>query len=195
VVLVNLSGAKVFANRQARDAFVANDGLTLGRGSSLRAAMAEEQAGLDRLIGRAALAGAGRGSGAGGVMLVSRPSGARSYQVLVAPVGSLLRWHQPDAVAIVLFGDPDRTPPVASEVLARLYGLTAAEAAVAVAIARGEELSDIAAARGVSLNTVRTHLYRALTKTDTRRQTDLVRLLLRGPLAALATPMSPAPRA
>jgi DNA-binding CsgD family transcriptional regulator len=47
----------------------------------------------------------------------------------------------------------------------------------------GFDLREIAQRSGRSFNTVRTHLARLLAKTDTRRQSDLVRLLARLPLA------------
>ena len=47
----------------------------------------------------------------------------------------------------------------------------------------GFDLREIAERSGRSFNTVRTHLARLLAKTDTRRQSDLVRLLARLPQA------------
>jgi DNA-binding CsgD family transcriptional regulator len=192
VVLVERGGRQCFVNRSAQRLLASADGLRHERGR-LCAANADESRALAKLLDDAALAGAGVGMSAGGTMLVSRPSGARHYTLLVAPVGSELRVHEPRGVAMVLVGDPDASPMPAEQALVTLYGLTAAEAKVAVALAHGEELSTIAEERGISLATVRTQLYRALAKTGTRRQTDLVRLLLRGPLAALASPL-PTPR-
>jgi DNA-binding CsgD family transcriptional regulator len=61
--------------------------------------------------------------------------------------------------------------------LRRLYGLTAAEAAVAVQIARGEGLQAAADNLRVTLPTVRTHLQRVFAKTQTRRQAELTRVI------------------
>ena len=50
---------------------------------------------------------------------------------------------------------------------------------------------DVAENLGVTLSTVRTHLQRAFEKTDTRRQSELVRLLLAHRLPAeLARPQA-----
>lgn len=62
-------------------------------------------------------------------------------------------------------------------ILRGLFDLTAAEAAVAAALARGLDLKDIAAERGVGLTTVRTHLARVFDKTGTGHQAQLVALL------------------
>lgn len=66
------------------------------------------------------------------------------------------------------------------------YGCTPAEAQVALALSRGEDLRAIAEAREVALGTVRNQLKRAMQKTRTRRQPELVALILRtaGPLFA-----------
>jgi DNA-binding CsgD family transcriptional regulator len=63
----------------------------------------------------------------------------------------------------------------------RLLGLTEAEAKIAVALARGVPLPEIARRMGVQDNTVRWHLKQIYTKTGTHGQVDLVRLLLTGP--------------
>ena len=73
---------------------------------------------------------------------------------------------------------PGRASPLAPEQLARLFGLTRAESAVALALARGKTLDEYAAEAGVLISTVRTHLRAIFDKTYTRRQADLVRLLL-----------------
>src|SRR5690348_11800972 len=80
--------------------------------------------------------------------------------------------------AIVFIRDAEQSTP-SIEALRGLFGLTAAEAGVALAIAKGRSLDAIAASHRVSLNTARTHLKNILSKTGTRRQAELVALLLR----------------
>ena len=74
--------------------------------------------------------------------------------------------------------DPEHVPTPDGLVLMRAYGLTASEADIAVALARGDTLSDIADTRCVSIHTVRAQVKQVLSKTSTRRQSALVRLLL-----------------
>jgi len=64
-------------------------------------------------------------------------------------------------------------------VLASLLLLTQAEAKVAHALTVGHSTAEIAARMGVQVNTVQTHIKRALQKTGLRRQTELVSLILR----------------
>ena len=57
------------------------------------------------------------------------------------------------------------------------YGLTSAEANVAMRLAKGQTPSDIAAERDTSINTVRTQIKKILTKTDSSGVADMVRTL------------------
>jgi DNA-binding CsgD family transcriptional regulator len=59
----------------------------------------------------------------------------------------------------------------------RLLGLSAAEIAVAEALAAGLSLREIAEAKGRSLHTVRNQVRSILEKTDTRRQAELISVL------------------
>ena len=61
----------------------------------------------------------------------------------------------------------------------RRYRWTRSESDTAARIASGETVAAIAAARGVSVETVRSHLKAAKRKAGVSRQSDLVRLLLR----------------
>jgi DNA-binding CsgD family transcriptional regulator len=65
------------------------------------------------------------------------------------------------------------------ERLRRLYGLTEAETEVAIDLATGRALAEIAAARGTSIDTVRSQVKAALAKTNSRRQADLAALVNR----------------
>jgi DNA-binding CsgD family transcriptional regulator len=64
------------------------------------------------------------------------------------------------------------------EAMARQFGLSPAELRVLAAVVEvGGSVPDVAEVLGVSEPTVKTHLRRLFGKTDTRRQTDLVRLV------------------
>lgn len=91
-----------------------------------------------------------------------------------------LPWLQP--CAIVMARDPEGHR-LSRRVLMQLFGLTPAEAGVAQALAHGDAPEDIAAALGVSIHTVKTHLHRLFRKTGTRRQGELVALLHGAPAA------------
>jgi DNA-binding CsgD family transcriptional regulator len=63
--------------------------------------------------------------------------------------------------------------PDVERILRSGFGLTQAEARVALAITRGESLNEIARARGVTVATARTQLKSVFSKTQTHRQAEL----------------------
>ncbi|HZZ94341.1 MAG TPA: hypothetical protein VFE23_17400 [Usitatibacter sp.] len=65
----------------------------------------------------------------------------------------------------------------AARTLAQRYRLTPAETALALALAAGQSLGEVSAARGVLLSTSRTQLKSLLGKTGCRRQAELVMLV------------------
>jgi len=69
-----------------------------------------------------------------------------------------------------------------------LYGLTRSEAQIVARLARGQTLEDIASTRGQQLNTIRTQVKSVFRKTNTRRQSDVIKLVLSGPAVITATP-------
>ena len=82
-----------------------------------------------------------------------------------------------DLGALVLFWDPQVTPVLPASMLRQLFGLTPAEASIALATCEGQAPAAIAARRRCSLSTVRTLLGRVFSKCGVKRQADLVRLL------------------
>ena len=113
-------------------------------------------------------------------------SSASQLSVLVAPLPGAHPFPLEEvATAILLVADPEQVRPAADGHLRALYGLTKAEARVAQTLLDADRLADVADSLGVTLSTVRTHLQRAFDKTDTRRQSELVRLLLAHRLPAI----------
>ena len=82
-----------------------------------------------------------------------------------------------DVVALLLY-DPERRLLPNDQLLLEVFGLTRGEARVAILLAAGRDLEDIARALGVSLNAVKFHLKSIYAKTATHRQSEVVSLLL-----------------
>ncbi len=80
--------------------------------------------------------------------------------------------------AIVVLRDPDRRASVSAEVVAQLFGLTPAEAALATLLAQGFDIDEAAETLGIRRNTARSQLQSIFTKTNAKRQSELVRLIL-----------------
>lgn len=169
----------VLRNRGADRILALKDGLSIDRNGP-SADDARENASLQNLIADA-IERVGRDTSmTTGFLAVSRPSGKRAFAVMVAPlltgVLSVLR----DAAVAILVADPDAGRVADPEVLHALYSLTHSEAELVRLLAQGLSLEEAADARGVSMNTARSHLKHAFAKTGTSRQGELVRLLLSG---------------
>lgn len=82
-------------------------------------------------------------------------------------------------LVLVAATDPASTHPIEARVIGDLCGLTPAEAQTARMVLAGGTPKTIARALGVSLATVKTHLHRVFTKTETAGQADLARRLAR----------------
>ena len=84
-------------------------------------------------------------------------------------------------VLIGLIADPDARINAAMPVLRELFGLGAAEAEIACALARGLDPEGIARLRSTSLATVRTQLKSITAKMGCSRQTEIVRIVMSVP--------------
>lgn len=81
------------------------------------------------------------------------------------------------AVCIIIT-DPETRTSLPSDRLRSAFGLTEAEAMLAALLATGEELRSAAAKLGITYGTARARLSEIFQKTDTRRQSELVSVLL-----------------
>lgn len=66
--------------------------------------------------------------------------------------------------------------------MSQLFGLSRGEAELAIGVAAGHELSELAEQRKVAMSTVRTMFKRALEKTGLRKQAALAGLVSRVPV-------------
>lgn len=176
VAVVGRDGRVLRLNSAAEAIVARGDGLCVCSGR-LHASAPHVDGLLDRMVHRA-LDGAVEEPVTGGCVSVSRPAGRRSYLVRAIPLIDDTP-EEPPSTALVVIVDPDVSPAPDSDVLRHMYGLTRAEAEVALRVLDGKGLMPIAEELGVSLTTVRTHLQHVFDKTGTHRQAELVRLLLR----------------
>ena len=75
--------------------------------------------------------------------------------------------------------DSDRNHDAPEDILKRLYGLTLTESKLALALLHGQGLQQAARQTDMKINTARTHLKHLFGKTGTKRQAELVRLLIK----------------
>ena len=92
----------------------------------------------------------------------------------------------PRGGGIVFLYDMEEATALPAECLTQLFGLTPAEAGLALEVVRGGSSESMACRLGISVNTVNTHLRRIFDKTSTHRQADLLKLLLALSMVQLA---------
>ncbi|HET6467359.1 MAG TPA: helix-turn-helix transcriptional regulator [Geminicoccaceae bacterium] len=176
-------GARILdMNATARAILDDADGIGL-RGSQLRIDDPATHRALARLID-----GASRGlaDGFGSVVQVPRPSGRTPYVLSVTRCFTdLAELLGRPAAALLSIADPARAVAASPAALRALWDLTASEAQIAIALARGLRLDEIAAQSRISRETARVHLKRILAKTGAHRQSELVRMIVGGPEAVL----------
>lgn len=179
VLLLDAAGHPLAVNRAAEALLAAGDTLRTGR-DGIRAVLPVETAALQRLVARAATSGPGGASD--GVINLSRPPPRRPLNVLVAPLrGGPLRGAARRAAVVMFVTDPERLPSPSIEGVQRWLGLTRAEAALVAELLRGRRVEEAADTLAISSHTARTQLKRALAKTGTGRQAELLRLALSAP--------------
>jgi DNA-binding CsgD family transcriptional regulator len=185
IVLLDKGGNTVFANRAARDMATRNDAFAIER-DGVRALRNGDGKSLQALIAEAAEQAVGPAPGQTGVLRLTRRSGKRDYVIVVARLPRRYGVFAPWAAAIcLLIFDPDARPELPQDLLQRVYGLTTAEARIAVKLLSCGTLEAAAKDLGVAITTARFHLASVFRKTGTERQTDLIRLLMSIPWPAI----------
>jgi DNA-binding CsgD family transcriptional regulator len=191
VLVLDAGGRIVVRNRVADRLLAETDALRPGiEGHGIEHATSE------RL--RRALVGAARSgveAGAPSVTWLPRPGVGRPLEVVAfGCCGDLGGTHERASVVFVV--DPERGLEIPTGILRRLFGLTSAEASLACEIVAGRTVEQAAERLGVSHETARSRLKLVFLKTNTHRQSELLRRVLSGVAPILAgAPKADLPRA
>ena len=176
IVQLDGRGRIVAANDRARDLLRTGDGL-FDEGGLLCARTPEDNAELQGLLTKA-LPRFG-GQGAGGSTMVRRSAALPPLVLHVNPVGrqetDFRVWP---VAALVLVVDPASHFRIDPGVAVAALGLTRMESHVAVLLAEGMTVREVAAATGRKESTIRSHVKHMFARHGLSRQTDLVRLVL-----------------
>jgi DNA-binding CsgD family transcriptional regulator/tetratricopeptide (TPR) repeat protein len=165
-----------FTNLAAERMLCERDGLhsAAGRLSAVRPSDARR---LQEMIRAAALSD---GESGRGYMALGTPSRSRPLSVTVAPLRSDRTRGFGEGFSILLrVTDLDAGPRLTVQRLRDLFGLTPAEARLALALVEGLPPAQAAARFGLSRNTVQAQLARIFEKTGVARQSGLMRLMMR----------------
>ena len=176
IVQLDGRGRIVAANDRARDMLRGGDGL-FDEDGFLCARRPEDNADLQGLLTRA-LPPFGA-QGAGGSMMMKRSAALPPLVLHVNPVGRQeTDYHLWPVAALVLVVDPASHIRIDPAVAAAALGLTGMESRVAVLLAEGMNVREVAAATGRGESTIRSHVKQMFAKHGLSRQAELVRLVL-----------------
>ena len=175
VIYLDQHGGIMEANDRARDLLRRGDGLS-DQGGLLQATVPTEQDQLARMVAHALPAA---GTPVSGSMLLRRASLLPRFVVHVTPVGRpQLDFGARRVAALVLLVEPTYQPRLDPDFVARTLDLTPAESHIAVWLAEGRSVRDIAVTTGRQEGTVYWHMKQIYHKLALSRQADLVRLML-----------------
>jgi DNA-binding CsgD family transcriptional regulator/PAS domain-containing protein len=173
IALIRADGSIAYANGSFQAIARAGDGLRITK-NALEFTFAAARSRFDAAIaGILALRG-GVVHASGADFAVARPSAAPPYVFSVRPLLSRNQRASRPAVAIVYIRNPSNQGSDDVALLRELFGLTNAEAGVALALRQGISLGDYGRSQGVSQNTVYTHLRRIREKTGCHRLPELI---------------------
>jgi DNA-binding CsgD family transcriptional regulator len=174
IVLLDRHKRVVFANQRAATLDAQCDGISLCA-SGIALTRTSDNTRLQGLIGRTLSPGESPGSS----MRALRPSGKPPYGLLVAAVPTRDRTPSTLRPAVcVLITDPDGNRVLSVDRLREAFDLTEGESRLAARLAAGEGLRSAAQSMGITYGTARARLAEIFQKTETRRQGQLITLLL-----------------
>jgi DNA-binding CsgD family transcriptional regulator len=201
IILSDAQARVIYVNPAAQRILDKSDGLSVGRAGSLISTLRDQTIQLRTLVKSAAetalrssrTVGISRNvSPGGGAMRLVRPSGMGALEMLVSPLRAVVPMSgssvEGRASVMISLVDPEAGIAVDAAALRQMYGLTAAEARLALQLLDGKDLTAAALAMEVSIHTVKTLLKRAFERTGTHRQTEFVAKILGSPLGLVRTP-------
>jgi DNA-binding CsgD family transcriptional regulator len=176
LIFLGATGEVVLMNSRAEWVLNLKDGLLLTTGK-LTAAVYAESVRFQAMIRAAAQTGSGKGFSAGGTILISRKKG-RPLSITAAPLREFSPGLSQRPAAVLFVSDPDQNVELPVDLLRRCYRLTPAETRLAVVLLEGHSLKEAADSGRVTHNTAKSQLKSIFLKTDVKRQSELIRLLL-----------------
>jgi len=117
---------------------------------------------------------------------ITHPDIESPLPLLVTPMHASLITSDLDfeaAKVAVFISDPNLQQPISVDNLVSVYSLTPSEAQVAISLANGHSIDEIARSSSHSAHTIRSQLKSVFRKTGVSRQSELIKLLLTGPFA------------
>jgi DNA-binding CsgD family transcriptional regulator len=178
VALVDAKSTIMATNAIGREILAAGDGLKAANGR-LTAGNADMARALEAHVRAAAEAQTQPSHEHGQPLAVGRDGNPSPLTVIIHPGPPAKPMNTPlRRSAIVVMRDPDRRASVSAHVVGQLFSLTPAEATLATLLAQGADLDEAATELGIRRNTARSQLQSIFMKTNAKRQSELVRMIL-----------------
>ena len=178
IFVLDEKGYVLFANRAAAALAASDEGVVLSSEGLSLVVRADDRK-LQALIGRASTARGPDRVASGGAMRALRRSGKRPFSILVSPLShTALTVTTVKPSVCVIVADAAKDVALPENLLRGLWGMTSSEARLAARLAAGDELKTAAGELGIAYSTARTQLAAIFRKTETRRQGELVKVLL-----------------
>ncbi len=184
VILMTESSQVLFFNDKARKYLEKKDGLIVDGERKCRATLPSENKKLGELLATTLSPENGNKGESDFAISITRENSDSPLTVMLAPIGTGIAGKG----AVLFVADPIEPVELSIDTICRLYALTPAEGRLALGLTNGHKLDDLAEEWGVSMHTVRSQLRQIFRKTDTSRQSELVKLILTGPAALQAAP-------
>jgi DNA-binding CsgD family transcriptional regulator len=179
VIVVDAKGKPLTRNRSAKNLLARHDGLTL-RPDGLAATNGRHTAELRESI-RRAISDTPNGQECGcQVLPLQKPTSEKPLGLLITALRRTKGDHDSDPAAVIFVHDPEASYATSEGLLRKLYGLTRAEARLAVLLSKDMCLKSAAQNLSITIGTARGHLKHIFSKTGTNRQAELVRLIVGG---------------
>lgn len=189
-MLLDRRGRITQSNRAADDLLRRHDGIAfdVDGGLQLVSALPAERQALSQALKDALMVASGLGTSLSRPVHVSRSSGAAPLLVMPVPLPrpSFALWEVvAPACLLVVILDPAAKSRATASAIQAAFGLTKAEARVALLLGNGVAGAQMPEILGVSPATIKTHLRRCFEKTGTHSQVELTRLFAMFPPATI----------
>lgn len=165
----------VIAVSQAADAAMSQGRLFRSHGRRLLAIFPDDEAALQATVGRALAADANTTAPAELILRDTEGRSAFSLEIVPIPGDGYVLGLAP---AVLIVARPARSQGGSPVLAMGAWRLSRSEADIAIRLAQGQALEDIARTRGVALTTVRSQLQAVYLKAGVRRQAELVAAVL-----------------
>ncbi len=180
VIVVRHDGHVIFTNKSAGETLSSGDGLMICSNNKCRTSVSEGTKTLLSLIGNAIDAEYDNAEDTAAMAIV-RPSMKRPYSVFVSPLKFGDYEADENQYAVLFISDPEKQPVPSPDHIMKLYDLSRSQALIVQSLAMGLRIEEAALEAGVTVSTARTYLKKVFSKTQTSRQSELLKLVLASP--------------